>query len=302
MRTGKKNPAHAVPIFSLYGEQELMVDAVSPLEFVHIESIAARSQRYDWEIGSHSHRGLFQLLFLFSGGAQAAIDDASLEIRPPAALCISPAVVHAFRFRPGTHGYVLTFAESLLMGADAIEAALFEPLRSGARMVDLGSSEDVSRVAGLLDQIVDEFRWLRIGRNHVLDWLVRAVLILVTRKLSVTRLSGSARWRADLFASFRGLVEAHLTEHWPMRRYAEVLNVTESRLNRLCLAITGKSAFDVHQDRLLLEARRKLFYIAASVSQVAYELGFSDPAYFCRFFKKNTGIAPSAFRRQEGDG
>ncbi|HNH36489.1 MAG TPA: AraC family transcriptional regulator, partial [Rhodocyclaceae bacterium] len=55
-------------------------------------------------------------------------------------------------------------------------------------------------------------------------------------------------------------------------------------------------AFDLVQARLLLEARRRLVYIAAPVSLLAYELGFQDPAYFCRVFKRATGMTPTAFR------
>jgi AraC family transcriptional activator of pobA len=52
------------------------------------------------------------------------------------------------------------------------------------------------------------------------------------------------------------------------------------------------------QNRLMLEARRKLTYVPASVSQIAYELGFNDPAYFCRVFKRHNGVTPSEFRRR----
>ena len=62
--------------------------------------------------------------------------------------------------------------------------------------------------------------------------------------------------------------------------------------------VAGKSPFEVAQERLLLEARRKLIYIAAPVSLLAYELGFEDPAYFWRFFKRRTGMTPKEFRRR----
>lgn len=289
----------AVPIFALYGEQE----AGHELEFVHIELIATRSQRYDWEIASHAHRGLFQMLCLFGGGARVLLDDMTLEARPPAAIVIPPAAVHAFQFLPGTEGYVLTVAESLLAGVDA---ALFEPLRAEPCLVGLDAAEGTAqRVRALLEQIMEEFRRPRGGRNQMFDWLVRAVLLLVARE--VTRAGAPAasargervhgeKARGEVLARFRDLVEAHYAEHWPVPRYAAALKVTESRLNRLCRALAGKSAFDLVQERLLLEARRKLFYIAAPVSQLAYELGFADPAYFCRFFKKKTGMAPSEFR------
>ncbi len=298
MSRGQNAQPAGVPVFGLYGEQ----DAARELEFVHIELIATRSQRYDWEIATHAHRGLFQLLCLFGGGARVHLDDMALEVRPAAAIVIPPSTVHAFQFLPGTEGYVLTVAASLLDGADAEQAALFAPLRAEPCIVDLAADALVApRIAALLEQIMVEFRRPERGRNPMLDWLVRAVLLLVVRRRSPGATAAGGRLqgesvRGELFARFRDLAETHFVEHWPVAHYAAALNVTESRLNRLCQALAGKSAFEVIQDRLLLEARRKLFYIAAPVSQLAYELGFADPAYFCRFFKKNTGMTPSAFR------
>jgi AraC family transcriptional activator of pobA len=301
MVTARSRRSAAVPIFSLYGEH----GAAPGVEFVHIEHIAARSQRYDWEIASHAHRGLFQMLCIFGGGARVHLDDMALDVGPATAIVIPPSVVHAFRFLPGTRGYVLTVAESLLAGPDAAQAALFEPLLIEPGLIDLGDGDGdgvAARVAALLAQIDEEFRRPKDGRNQMFDWLVRAVLLLVARRRAPEPLPHDGRGvRGELFARFRELVEAHYAEHWPVPRYAVQLSVTESRLNRLCRALAGKSAFDVIQDRLLLEARRKLFYIAAPVSQLAYELGFADPAYFCRFFKKKTGVAPSAFRSRRSE-
>jgi AraC family transcriptional activator of pobA len=149
--------------------------------------------------------------------------------------------------------------------------------------------------SGLLDQIEAEFHAPGAASVRFQVWLVRALLLLLVR----------ARLRADespdgsgnrLMESFRQLVEAHYAEHWPVETYAAALNLTESRLNRLSRKLSGQTAFALTQERLLLEARRKLIYTATPVSQLAYELGFSDPAYFCRFFKKLSGQAPSNFR------
>ncbi|MNF13714.1 Transcriptional activator NphR [compost metagenome] len=55
----------------------------------------------------------------------------------------------------------------------------------------------------------------------------------------------------------------------------------------------------LHQ-RLLLEANRNLIYTSLTVNQISELLGFSEPAYFTRFFKRLTGITPGAFRRSNG--
>ena len=52
--------------------------------------------------------------------------------------------------------------------------------------------------------------------------------------------------------------------------------------------------------RLLLAARRQLIYTERNVAEIAYHLGFSDPSYFTRFFKRATSLTPAEFRRRSG--
>jgi AraC family transcriptional activator of pobA len=106
---------------------------------------------------------------------------------------------------------------------------------------------------------------------------------------------GSAR-QAALHTRFLALVEAHHLDHWPVQRYAERLGTSTDRLNRVTRAHAGRSALDLIHDRLQREACRRLTYLVAPVSKLAFELGFDDPAYFCRFFKRRVGVSPSAFR------
>jgi AraC family transcriptional activator of pobA len=101
---------------------------------------------------------------------------------------------------------------------------------------------------------------------------------------------------------FRTLVESHYLKHWPVERYAAHLALSESSLNRLCRALTGTTAFDIIQQRLALEARRRLAFVAGSVATLAAELGFKDPAYFSRFFHKHNGMSPTQFRRRQAGG
>ncbi|SMH61921.1 helix-turn-helix domain-containing protein [Azospirillum agricola] len=296
-RAGRADTAGRVAAFGLYGE-----DASAPdTEFLHIEDIHSRSSLHAWEIGAHTHRGLFQVVVLLEGGARVRLDDRTLELAPQGAVVVPPAVVHGFQFQPGSHGYVLTVAEAVLFdGARAHNRPLVEGLFLAACVVDLAADAPLlGRVAALLEQLMAEFRQPQLGQTMMCVWLSRSVLLLLERRrAAVSGATGPERVRTELFARFRTLVEEHHTEHWPVPRYAAALGITESRLNRLCRRLADRSAFEVVQDRLLLEARRRLIYIAAPVSVIAYELGFQDPGYFNRFFKKLTGTTPAAFRRQ----
>jgi AraC family transcriptional activator of pobA len=100
----------------------------------------------------------------------------------------------------------------------------------------------------------------------------------------------------ERFTRLRQLIEDHYREHWPVGAYADALAISQARLNRMCKSFAGKSAGELVQDRLALEAQRHLIYTSASTAMIAYELGFQDPAYFSRFFKRRVGMAPGRFR------
>jgi AraC family transcriptional activator of pobA len=282
-----------VPTFSLYGEAQTTVSR----EFIHIEEISARSAARNWQIDTHTHEGLLQVLFVFSGTARVRLDSLEQDYEPPLAVVIPPGVIHAFKFMPQTEGCVLTLDSAGLASQSEDATQMFAVLRGAAEVIHL-SGEDgqaARRIRGLLDQIEAEFHAPGAASVRLQVWLVRALLLLLVRER--LRADQSADGSGNrLMESFRQLVEAHYAEHWPVETYAAALNLTESRLNRLSRKLSGQTAFALTQERLLLEARRKLIYTATPVSQLAYELGFSDPAYFCRFFKKLTGQAPSTFR------
>jgi len=282
-----------IPVFSLYGETA-RIDAT---EFVHIEDIRARSERYDWHIKPHQHRGLNQILFVLRGAVEVQADGKVSKVPVPCALSVPPAVVHAFRFKPGTQGFILTVSESMLpqqRHRELVEELFVEP-----RVITFADEPQRTKpIAALLELIMAELRDNAPGRAAMQEWLVSAVLLLIARQRASAAEEGrGGRQQRDL-TRFRALVEAHFHEHWTVGRYAQAMQMTEGRLNRLTRAVAGKSPFDIIQDRLMLEARRKLIYVAAPISLLAYELGFEDPAYFSRCFKSRVGVTPSAFRRE----
>lgn len=294
--TARRFSRREVPVFSLYGEAAARQED----DFVHIEEIRTRSARYNWHIDSHLHQGLFQAVFLLSGGAAVELDEATHTLAAPGVVTIPSSTVHAFRFEPDTDGHVLTIADSLLLSGHEGVRAFIEDFIARPRITDLSSAPEVAvRLSALLDQVAIEYRKRAPGSAIMQELLVESVLFLLAREQAADQdAMGVSPRDLALFNQFRALVEKHYLEHWPVASYARALSVAVSRLNRACRAAANKSAFGLVQDRLLLEARRKLVYIAAPVSRLAYELGFEDPAYFWRFFKRHAGFTPAAFRRQ----
>ncbi len=274
-----------IPRFSLYGEQSAQT------ELVHIEYIETRSRARDWHIGTHTHAGLFQILFLLGGEVRATIDGEVWRQSAPVAITIHPSVVHGFDFSPEAHGYVLTVEQNLLFStqSDLYSALFVEPLA-----IDLDGQ---ARIEGLLQQLIAEAASQQQGHTLMLEWLARSALLLLVRVHAESRLADhSGRSDFELFSRFRTEVEERFKQQWQIGQYAELLRVTPTRLSRLCLRLSGKSAFDMIQDRIMLEACRKLTYVPGSIASIAYQLGFEDPAYFSRLFKKRTGQTPKEFR------
>lgn len=284
----------AIPRFALYGEQTRAENA----EFVHIELIETRSRVYDWHIDRHTHPGMFQVLFLFGGEVRAGVDDAVWDCQGPTVITINPTVAHGFDFAPEAHGYVLTVDQHVVFSAAENQGDLYASLFIEPLAIDLSAVPDMrARLEALLQQLLAEAIWPQHGHTLMLDWLARCILLLLVRVHAEHRIADqSGRLDFELFLRFRAEVEQHYKDQWQVADYAIALRATPTRLNRLCLKLSGKSAFDIAQDRLMLEACRKLTYVPASIASIAYELGFQDPAYFSRLFKKRIGVTPKAFR------
>lgn len=301
----------AIPAFVLYrepGPDSESARATPLAEMLHIEPIESRSRLYHWEIEPHVHHGLHQLIWIQTGAAEVTLDASRASCSGPGVIVIPPGVVHAFRFSPETDGLVLTLSPRLLVENElptAGEALLTLFTRAQVLALDAGSFE-AERLGRLFAEVAAEFHApvphapaAASGQagSPVPLWLARAVVWRLAQ-LGATA-SPQARSGGEhraLYTRFVTLVEMHFLEHWPITRYASRLGVSTDRLNRSVRAEADISALDLIQERLTREACRRLVYVAAPISKLAFELGFEDPAYFCRFFRRRTGLSPSAYR------
>ena len=103
----------------------------------------------------------------------------------------------------------------------------------------------------------------------------------------------------DIVSRFRGLVDEHLSSDWQIADYCHALNVRPAQLGHACKALLASTPVAVIQEQKLLHAKRQLAYSRASAADISYQLGFDDPAYFSRFFRKQTGITPVQFRKTQ---
>lgn len=288
--------ALAIPTFALYGE------AASPgQEMLHIEEVQSRSRLYRWEIEPHVHHGLYQVLWVQQGSAEVLLDEWRAAVQGPAAIVVPPGVVHGFRFAPDTDGLVLTLsARFLVEGEFQSVGEAFRALFSAPGLLRFAPDEGPpARLDALFRELAAEFALPGAAASPVAGWLARAVVWRLAQASAQGRQAQDERAHRHqaLFTRFLLLVEQHFLEHWPLERYASRLGLSTPRLNRLARAERGRSALELVHERLTREACRRLVYIAAPAANLAAELGFQDPAYFSRFFKRRTGMSPHRYRQ-----
>jgi len=175
-----------------------------------------------------------------------------------------------------------------------------------ARWVQLGAADrQIARLSWLLSDFADSIGTERSGQLRDSVTARLALLLTLAEDALINASTDSppptrGGRRDGIAQGFRGLVELRFREHWTIGDYARALSTTTPTLTRSCRDVLGKSPNDVVLDRILLEAMRSLTYSAAPVSQIAHALGFSDTAYFARFFKARCGITATTFRTERG--
>jgi AraC family transcriptional activator of pobA len=283
-----------IPSFFLYGEAPREYDEPT----LHIETIEFRSARNQWRIDPHVHRSLHQLIFVTSGHGVALAEGDRVAYRSPALVVVPANTVHGFEFEPGTHGFVLSITADVLREMARREPGVDALFRNAATLQlddETLRTTDLEQAFGMFAR---EFARSSSGHALALDGLLEVILANAIRQS--TALSGVPDTvvgrHQDLVARFRELVESDFRKNKPLADYASALNVSESRLRNACLSVTEQSPMQMVNARILLEAKRELFYTSVSVSEIAYALGFDDPAYFTRFFSQRAGMSPSVFR------
>lgn len=290
----------AVPVFKLYGETRHWPTP----DLLHWESIPERSRLHDWRIRPHRHTDLLHLLHLSSGRVSLELEGSPRSHEAPLIIVVPAMSIHGFHFSPDTQGHIITLAtplaerleERLGSQAEVLSRATAYPLK-GARLT--------RRIATLVDQLGEEYRHPAPGRERLLEAFTEALFIEISRLVDKRTAAGNTKLPHPQhrglrhLQNYQALIEKQFRQQPSIERLATQLGMTSAHLNLLCRRLANRSALQLLHERLLLEAKRQLTYTNMTIGQVADSLGFSEPAYFTRFFKRLTGLSPRDFRRRQ---
>jgi AraC family transcriptional activator of pobA len=291
----------ALPLFHLYGDPP----DDQAFDFIHIETISSRSSIHEWTIRAHRHRNLFQILLIVRGGGEMTFEAQALAFEAPAAIVVPATIAHGFRFRPdATEGWVVTFTEDVTRALGDRSGEGLARLRALAAdpIVPLAGDAEVERIGRLCAALHEERFVAREGYRLAMRGYLALIAIAVARLAASRARTGAATLiPADpTVDALRYLVEEHFRKERQLSFYAGKLAMTPDRLNDHVKRAAGVTAGHLIRQRVLTEAKRQLVFTNQPIHEIAYDLTFADPSHFARFFRKQTGTTPQAFRDQGG--
>jgi AraC-like DNA-binding protein len=267
-------------------------------------------------VGDADARGLeridFHSLLYVTAGRYAHIVDFETQVMTPGSLLfLRPGQVHRFGDLSGCDGWLLVFRSELLPSgseANADKAVDGLELRQLADVQPTHLRLPVNvrpAVTETLERMADD---ATRPACRALNALMRSQMQSLLIRLQLDGAPSAPGERVQpaalqRYQRFRAAVERDFARCHGVAHYAARLGCSEKSLTRAALQVTDRSAKAVISERLVLEAKRLLAHTLLPVAVIGDQLGFAEATNFVKFFSRETGLTPGAFRaEQRGQG
>ncbi|WP_199117806.1 AraC family transcriptional regulator [Pedobacter sp. ASV28] len=230
-----------------------------------------------------------------TGSSTIVVDFQDVVISGNALFCIQPGQIHFGSFTVDTSAWIISVTADWV----PLETRLFFMENfSSAAALDITSPEEKEAFNDAM-QLFEKFdKHAAILSKQVVQSMCNVCLSLFVQtfqRASETNTKSNLR-PALINRQFKSLLLSHFRQMKSPAEYAALLNISPSYLNEAVKETTGYPvSYWIHQE-IIMESKRTLFYTNNTVKEIAHALGYSDPSYFIRLFKKMTGTSPQHFR------
>lgn len=250
----------------------------------------------------HRHNYYTVLLVLDAEGSHF-IDFNEYFIEKNQVYFVSPGQVHQIIEKRQSNGYVMTFGQEFLASSNIPDGFL----KGMEFFIGFGESpplqlnnKKVEKLKAYCEEMLDLYSNNIKYKQQAIGSLLQLFLIRCDNLCTLDQDNSHAMHsRQTLFSDFRQKVDEDYKSQHGINFYADKLYVSADHLTRVIKSITGKSAKEFIQDRIITEAKRELYFTDKSSKEIGYELGFTEPAHFSSFFKNCTGSTPGQFRKKK---
>lgn len=271
------------------------------LPFVVLEMSSFFQENGEKPFLPHIH-GFYQIIWFKKGEGIHYVDFKEYPVGPDTLFFISPGQIHCFDRQTGGDGCIIHFNESFLSDEGSSENVFLKYNVFNAfdtvpyyKVV----STDIMQFDFLLRSMKKELESAGLfAHKDCLKYLLRLFLIGIQRTgqrgTGIPLCINNSANRT--FVRFRQALEHHYRTMHTVKEYAAHLNVSAKTLTNCVYESSHSTPLALINDRIILEAKRQLLHSSLKVKEIAFQLGFEDPSYFVKFFKRNTGCLPAEFR------
>lgn len=278
-----------IPSYFVYG----LPPQLSDYGLIHLETVMARQQLHWGHVIPHRHESLAQIQYWAKGSGTFAIDTTVHSFTAPALIFLPSRVVHGFDVDQQADALCITIADEVITEISAFMGInLMEP------MIVQGdnATADWAHIETLTTMIAQQYADAETRKPAEIKSLAALILLKAYNAFSFAEATVQDTG-SHLALRLSALIEAHFRHDWSAERYATELASSAYQLSHAARKTFHISVKQLILERRLLEAKRQLFYTDKPVQTISFDVGFDDPSYFSRFFRRHTGFAPATWRR-----
>ncbi|MCF0072185.1 AraC family transcriptional regulator [Dyadobacter sp. CY261] len=252
-------------------------------------------------INGPDYKQYIKILYL-PAGYKLRVDFACYDTRQPTLFFISPNQYLEMEATGEESGYFIFYNRDFYCiqihdQEVACDGLLFNNIRN---MPKVEASEDEINFLGcLFKEMIQEFQLNDSSLEEMVRTYLKQLLIRATRSWKRQHLDHAVtEQQSDLefFRKFTRLVEEHYKSKHTVADYADFLCMAPKTITHKFNRLRLPQPNEVIKNRIILEAKRLLVHTSLTAKEIAYDLGYNDPAYFSRQFQTKTGESPSSFR------
>lgn len=233
----------------------------------------------------HRH-DFFFVLAIDKGNGSHQIDFTDFEVKDNGIFFLRPGQVHQLELKSGSSGYIMEFNNDF-----------FSPSRKISNKNFCQVDKDRFKILlGILKYMMQENTDKQDGFITILKANLEIFFTELVRQSANSGISKIASYTQERLDEFLLLLETNYAQHKQVAYYTNKMSLSPYQLNEITKASLDKTATDLINDHIMLEAKRYLLATSAQVKEIADQLGYEDSSYFIRFFKKHSGHSPESFR------
>lgn len=245
-------------------------------------------------IQNSSREAFFEIFWLMKS---TGVDDKGNFLPESSVYLIPPLRSTTLHFSGGGTGLIAFRREYLEEDDKEYALDVFNLFQMQAENLWLPLSTSTSSMLGHVVRLMEYEYTHQKGTYLALKALLKVFLLHLIRIHQNAFLDQSLDQKR--IYEIKKLLDRYFNKERKVHFYAEKVGLSPKRLNQILLKNIKKTMTQLVHDRLVLEAKRKIVSSDLTIKEIAYTLNFTDHSYFGRFFKKQTGLSPQAYKASE---